>query len=204
MALQLSEIRSRVKTEIQDYSGTVFSDSVINEFINDGLKDIARRAQPFKEITDETVSSDTDTYSIPANFVTDIMFYIDGNAVFKATGTDKETNENSEVYYVEGNNIAFSFTIESGSSLNFHYFKFHDKLSNDSDELSREMNGYEQTLVDYCAWRCFRVDRRFDLARQYGASYAQKLADMRAYSNEQFISKPKFKYINSRKFWRTL
>src|SRR5262245_23023473 len=70
MSVTLSNVRDRVRVAIEESTSRFWQDSDLNSWINDGLRDVARRCESVKRFnTSISTVAGTAKYTLPTNIV---------------------------------------------------------------------------------------------------------------------------------------
>jgi hypothetical protein len=69
MTITLSAMRSDVRTHLDEATASFWTDAQLNSFINDALRDIARRTETLQKIATIAVTAGTRNYTMPTDIV---------------------------------------------------------------------------------------------------------------------------------------
>jgi hypothetical protein len=161
--VQLSDIRTEVQNK--GFDPTLFGNSRINQFINDGYMLIARRADYYiDEATDafSTVQG-TSNYAFPADFArARSLFDTNRNAELLAVSIrdidrSSTTQGAPSFYAIDGANVHVYPTPDGVYPLELRYWKMPALLVNDTDVPTLPTDWHHLLWV-YATWQCYESE----------------------------------------------
>ena len=197
--MSLSDIETNVRRAVRDTSSTeslqTFSDSLIDDYINEGQVDFVNRTHCLQKSTSVTLSASTTYYSLPNDFISMIhVVFTDANddvTVLEEETRTKMYQTNSKwdqdsgaptTYFIyqdsDSNPLEFAVwpipTSSSTGTVTAYYFNLATDMDSDSDipfDSYRHLYGYHMALVYYTAAQLKMLLGEFNDAAQYFALY---------------------------------
>jgi hypothetical protein len=209
MFMTLSEIRSRVLKEVQDESLEVFDNSTVDDLINDGLRQISEQSAAFTYrnvfiIESGDLIPDANTYMLPDDFIRMDQIKLNDVPLKIITTTDSyifDETDYDNYATILNDEVEFKSDLSVGDEIKMYYRRSHPTLTDDTDTLIREMNGHEQMLIDYCAYRIHAINGDIQLSEKYGQRYGGSLQNFKIRTNANTNFGISFKRISTKSFW---
>lgn len=195
MSTTLTTALSRVRDHLNEATAREWSDAQLTQFINEGVRDVARRAEVLQTKADVSVTAGTQEYTIPTDAlrVTRCEYtptgsssiypleYRDFNAADQIWWTSRATSRGTPVLYtLFGYPPSIKTTLyptpSQDGKLSVYYYKLPALISTGSETLGVP-EGWEDLVVYYAEYMALRrdADPRWQEAFQL---YEAKLQDM--------------------------
>ena len=188
----LAELVADLQFVMQDFSTEVMTSARAKYLINLALKQISRETGAFKGTDSTVVSVPTTGIDVPDDYLR-----IDSIKVATATGKNivytqqtaeqydvLEFSDNSFIYYIDNDGkIYFNHTLNAGDIVKVRYSKLHDELVSDSDETYPFLNGYDEMIVSYAAYKMCNVNGEAQQAQINFAEYKRLIGEFSLKSN---------------------
>lgn len=208
-ALTLAQIRTELRVRIKDVgtAGTrqTYSDSQLDNVINEAHRDVVNITWVIKKNTEFELVSGTTYYSLPTDIIA-IQRVTRVKKVLKETTLEQRDAETTgwessggppSAYFQDPSEpdmiglYPWPNSSASTGTVKVHYFAQANTLSVDSDE---PFNGedryqtYADLLILYAAHKIFLIQGQFDKSNQYKQEYETRIIVMR----ERVGSKPNY------------
>lgn len=175
----LSYLRTRIKGKL--WSSTYVKDPVIDDWINEWLERMTNTAIAVNQdynlgTVDVGFSGTADTATITSadfKFPQRVWFTSDGNTYREAVNRpinnihpNETVSSYNPIYGMLGDTTLVRRPNDTAGTARIVYAKTMSRLSNDTDELPLSMRGYTKSFVDYGLSQAYRLDSKFEVAKE--------------------------------------
>lgn len=176
MSVTLSNVRDRVRVAVEESSARFWQNTDLNSWINDALRDIARRAEVIQSFnTSVTIVAGTNKYNLPTNVIrvhrvefdpsgSSSIYPLEASTYQQMDamwGVNQSSGGNPRFYVLWGMppNLQIQlYPVPSvAGSLNLFYYRLPAAASLDADVLEVP-EGWDDAIVDYCEAQAKRRD----------------------------------------------
>lgn len=176
MAATLLEVRTRARSAIEEVTARFWTDSELNVWINDALRDIARRAEVIQSFnTSVTVVAGTNKYNLPTNIVrvhrvefdpsdSTSIYPLEASShqqMDSVWGVNQSSGGSPRYYVLWGMPPSLQIQLypvpSVGGVLNLFVYRLPTVASVDGTAVECP-EGWEDTIVDYCEAQAKRKD----------------------------------------------
>lgn len=200
--LQLSEIRSSVRLRIRDATTDTnnqrFSNSQLNDIINEGQRDVINKTWLLTATTFFGLTLGITEYNMPDDFLAPIRVTVSSRTIAETSynGLDQDSTDwtvrtaTPTSYYLNHNRtqdqVYMGFvpkpSTTSVNSVFIFYAREAPTMTSDTNEPfdGKEVyNQHHETLVDYTTGICWLIQGRHDLAKLYMELYTNRTEFLR-------------------------
>lgn len=189
----LLNVRTRVRTALEETTARFWQDSNLDAWINDALRDIARRAEVIQSFnTSVTIVAGTAKYTLPTNVIRvhrvefkpssqtsiyplEASSYQSMDAMW---GVNQAASGKPSYYVLWGMPPSLQMQLypvpSEAGLLNLYYYRLPAVVASDADVLECP-EGWDDAIVDYCEAQAKRRDHDQSWSEAYSL-YEQKLA----------------------------
>lgn len=176
MARTLAQLRSDVRSRLDESTATFWSDAELTRWVNEGQNDIARRAECLRATDDIAVTAGTQTYDGPTDLVRATamewhpstssaihpLTYRDKHSADSLWGTTQGTMDGTPMIWTSWGAPptltiqVYPTPIEDGE-LKLFYYKLPTELTTDTDNVGVP-TGWEDLVTEYATMHALRKD----------------------------------------------
>jgi len=173
MTITLSDFRERFRRRAKDTEDYRWSDELVDDAINDGLRALGDYSGVITQHTFASVADDTKTFTLPANFLRqldtpplktgttdeDTISFADseylGEVRYAPEDTDYDADDVSAPigWRIVGDSLIATAGLDDGETLTIVYEALWPEVKNDSDALDLPFWA-EMALLHYCHYYC--------------------------------------------------
>ena len=184
----VSDIKRKVKRQFGDESGVQVTDADIIGWINDGLKEIAKKNNVLETKSSSNLVAGVSEYTLPSDTLTLHSVRVNGQRVrgLSLPESDEYVYANSStptgtpiVFWVYAGKINFYPTPDTNStgSLVLYYTRQPAAVASDTDVIDMP-TGYDNQVVAYCLQQAYEMDENFDAANVKGSQFKDGLGEL--------------------------
>lgn len=194
-AMNLGQMRTEVRTRLKDISSTRqrFTDTQINNIINEAYRDVNNMAWPIRSVVTVTLVAGTTFYSVPGSNSYSQYRAVYNNAVLPETtqfqldsqygnGWASTKASAPTLYYFDDtyqNNVGFyPAPSATGSNVTFYIYQQMTDLASDSDVpflSATKTLTWHDLLVNFTCFRLFEIEGDTAMASSYRQEYEARL-----------------------------
>jgi hypothetical protein len=189
--MTLAELKERVINLLSESDYTYFTETEIEDWLNEGQYQIANKAKHLKESAYVTTTEDVQTYELPDD-------YIDH---FRITYGDDEEEKLDKVemgsdttgYWIWKDEINLTFNPD-GENLNIYYYYKPLPMENDTEE-PEVPEEFQNLLVHYALYKAFKKQgatgdtNYFDVSNYYKREFLEGIQEMQSRYSKRPSSK---------------
>lgn len=182
----VSEIQTRVKNLFGDTAGVQITDTMMLDWVNDGQKDICRKAECLEGSNTQNIVAGTDNYAYPADFIKEQRLTVNGIKLTRVTMQAlDQLYPDRAVYALTGNpwyyfhwnrkfNLYPSPVSSATAGLVVWYIRYAAEVTvgADTPEIPR---AFHEDLVRYCFYRALEQDEQWVPAQSIKQDYDARL-----------------------------
>lgn len=194
----VSDIQTRVKNIFGDKAQAQIDDPMILDWINDGQKDICRKAECLETIQISSITGGSSSYPYPSDLIKERSVKVSGILLKRLTLSsidvlfpDRESVTpvvtGSPLYYYSWSrtiNLYPTPPSNISNGLNIWYVR-NATLLTTTGQTPEIPDIFHEDLVRYCLWRAFEQDQDWAGAGQFKSDYDMRLLSTIYDSNVQ-------------------
>jgi len=178
--MQLSELRNRVYSELSEEQNRFFDDEEINQWLNEGLREIAKKAEHLHEVAHTDTSADVKKYSLPSDFLEYYRIEFNDDKLEKVP-----MNSDKDGFWIWGEEINLTFNPSNNDELGIYYIRIPEEMINDTDTPELEVE-YQDLLIQYSLYRAYQKDEKYQQADIHYRDFQRGIVEMQ----ERYSPKP--------------
>lgn len=180
----VSDIQRRVQNIFGDTASVQITLPNIVDWVNDGQKDICRKAECLETTVTPTLTGGTPTYAYPADFIKERVVKVNGLKLCRLTLAsidvlypDRDSSPasgNPLYYYHWGRALNFYPTPSSNMPLTLMYVQYAALIAAGGDTPAIP-DLFHEDIVRYCFWHALEQDEQWTAAQVAKQVYDERL-----------------------------